>query len=121
MAGARSSMRGWLGRAFVVVIATVEIPRVLRVATATLLIGISPQASLAQTMSLPGKSGVSATGAATYGVPISVPPGTAGMIPSLSLDYNSQSGASSGWLGASVLGVGWSLGGLPAMGRCPRT
>ena len=43
------------------------------------------------------------------------------MIPSLSLDYNSQSAASSGWLGAGVVGVGWSLGGLPAVGRCQRT
>ncbi|HXO69661.1 MAG TPA: FG-GAP-like repeat-containing protein, partial [Bradyrhizobium sp.] len=76
---------------------------------------------MAQTSSLPGKFGVGATGAATYSVPIAAPPGTAGMSPSLSLDYNSQSGASSGWLGAGVVGVGWSLGGLPAIGRCPRT
>jgi hypothetical protein len=75
----------------------------------------------AQTASLPGKSGVSTTGAATYSVPISVPPGTAGMSPSLSLDYNSQSGASSGWLGTGIVGIGWSLSGLPAIGRCPRT
>jgi hypothetical protein len=75
----------------------------------------------AQTSSLPGKSGVGSSGAATYSVPISVPPGTAGMSPSLSLDYNSQSGASSGWLGAGLAGVGWSLSGLPAIGRCPRT
>jgi hypothetical protein len=75
----------------------------------------------AQTSSLPGKPGVGSSGAATYSVPISVPPGTAGMIPSLSLDYNSQSGASSGWLGAGLAGVGWSLSGLPAIGRCPRT
>ncbi len=75
----------------------------------------------AQTSSLPGKSGVSGTGAATYSVPIAVPPGTAGMSPSLSLDYNSQSGASGGWLGAGIVGVGWSLSGLPAIGRCPRT
>jgi glycosyltransferase TcdB-like subunit of Tc toxin/virulence plasmid B protein/VCBS repeat protein len=75
----------------------------------------------AQTSSLPGKSGVGSSGAATYSVPISVPPGTAGMSPSLSLDYNSQTGASSGWLGAGLAGVGWSLSGLPAIGRCPRT
>jgi hypothetical protein len=87
----------------------------------TLAIAISPQASFAQAASLPGKSGVSSSGGATYSVPISVPPGTAGMIPSLSLDYNSQSGASNGWLGAGVVGIGWSLSGLPAIGRCPRS
>jgi hypothetical protein len=92
------------------------------VAFATILtVAISPQASFAQTASLPGKSGVSSSGGATYSVPISVPPGTAGMIPSLSLDYNSQSGASNGWLGAGVVGIGWSLSGLPAIGRCPRS
>lgn len=114
-------MRGWLGRAFVVVVAAVGISRVLRIASAVLLIGMSPQASIGQTASLPGKAGINASGSATYAVPISVPPGTAGMSPSLSLDYNSQGSASSGWLGAGVVGVGWSLSGLPAVGRCPRT
>src|SRR6266516_2451425 len=37
----------------------------LRIAVVVVLLGTSPQASLAQTMSLPGKFGVSASGAAT--------------------------------------------------------
>jgi RHS repeat-associated protein len=42
------------------------------------------------------------TGAATFGVPIALPPGVNGMTPALTLGYNSGSGNS--WVG-----VGWSL------------
>ena len=70
--------------------------------------------SYAQTMALPGSFSVGASGAATYNIPIAVPPGTAGMSPSLTLEYNSQGGN-------GLLGVGWSLGGLPSVGRCART
>jgi hypothetical protein len=70
--------------------------------------------SSAGTMSLPGQLSVGQMGAATYSVPIALPPGTAGVMPSVSLDYSSQGGN-------GLLGVGWSLGGLPSIGRCQRT
>lgn len=77
-----------------------------------LAVGVT--AGVTGVMSLPGSFGVSPTGAASYSLPIAVPPGTAGMMPALSLDYSSQSGN-------GPLGVGWSLSGLVSITRCPRT
>ncbi|CAN7239035.1 FG-GAP-like repeat-containing protein [Polaromonas sp. LjRoot131] len=62
----------------------------------------------------PGQFSVNESGAATYRIPVQVPPGVAGMEPKLELAYNSQ--AANG-----LLGMGWSLGGLSAISRCPRT
>jgi virulence plasmid B protein len=76
--------------------------------------GVAPQTSVAQTMSLPGKFDVNAGGAATYAIPIAVPPGTADMHPALTLEYSSQSAN-------GIVGVGGALGGLPAVTRCPQT
>lgn len=43
------------------------------------------------------------TGASQYNVPIKIPMGTAGMMPNVSINYNSQTGN-------GILGIGWSLG-----------
>ena len=62
----------------------------------------------------PGEFSVDASGGANYQIPIAVPPGTAGMGPSLSLSYNHRTGN-------ALLGVGWTLGGLSVITRCPTT
>src|ERR1043165_4936069 len=61
-----------------------------------------------------GKFKVSNTGAATHTIPLIVPPGISGIMPKLSLGYNSQNGN-------GLLGIGWSLHGLPKITRCPQT
>lgn len=62
----------------------------------------------------PGNVDIAESGAATYGIPIQVPPGVAGVEPKLALVYNSQAGN-------GFVGIGWSLEGLPAVQRCGRT
>jgi RHS repeat-associated protein len=74
--------------------------------------------------SLTGFGGVAADGAATYTVPLWVPPGrgttsvlaagSASMTPALAFDYNSNRGN-------GLLGVGWALTGLSQITRTPRT
>ncbi|MFO0759126.1 MAG: FG-GAP-like repeat-containing protein [Byssovorax sp.] len=63
---------------------------------------------------IPGAFAVTPTGEATYTLPLDIPPGTAGMQPSLAITYNSGSGS-------GMLGVGFSLSGLSSITRCPRT
>ena len=53
----------------------------------------------------PGNHGVELSGAASYNVPLIVPQGTNGVMPNLSIHYNSQRGN-------DILGMGWSLDGL---------
>ncbi|MDQ7048345.1 MAG: FG-GAP-like repeat-containing protein [Enterobacterales bacterium] len=57
-----------------------------------------------------GNAGVSG-GAASYQFPIRLPPGRAGMAPSVSLSYSSRGGN-------SAVGVGWSLRAGSAISRC---
>ena len=57
---------------------------------------------------------VTNTGAAQYSIPIVVPPGVNGLTPQISLGYSSEAGN-------GLMGVGWNIGGLSAITRCPRT
>jgi Salmonella virulence plasmid 65kDa B protein len=114
MAGSKWVLRGDFGRACVAVVARTLSEARFAVAAVAVLGCLSPHIALAQSMSLPGSFAVGDAGAATYSVPIAVPPGTGGVSPSLTLSYSSQ-GAN------GIVGVGWSLDGLPSIGRCPRT
>ncbi len=81
--------------------------------TATLFSVCASAQSTTVVGSTPAEFDVS-NGTASYSIPITVAPGRGGMQPELSLNYSSGSGN-------GVLGVGWSLGGLSAISRCPRT
>lgn len=58
--------------------------------------------------------GSTEAGAASYRIPISVPPGRAGLEPSVALTYSSRGGN-------GIAGVGWSLSASSAVQRCPQT
>jgi hypothetical protein len=90
-----------------------QVVRRLCLAIAVAGLAFAGSAATAQ-VGIPGKFEVTNLGAASYTIPIQVPPGVSGMEPRLALAYNSRGGN-------GVLGVGWSLTGLPSITRCPRT
>lgn len=63
---------------------------------------------------LAGNFAVSPMGAATYSIPLSLPVGVNGATPKLSLNYSSQAGM-------GIAGMGWNIGGLSAITRCPQS
>ena len=88
--------------------------RRFRVVTGVLLLAVLPQFALAATGRTSGEFSVTSTGVASYGIPLTLPPGTNELKPSLSLQYNhTQSNG--------LLGMGWSISGLSAIVRCHKT
>ncbi|MEX0733036.1 MAG: RHS repeat-associated core domain-containing protein [Steroidobacteraceae bacterium] len=62
----------------------------------------------------PGFAAVSRDGEAEYTIPLALPPGTNGMTPVVTLEYRHRTRS-------GLLGIGWSIGGLSQISRCPRT
>ena len=77
------------------------------------LIGATTTA-FAATGVTPGVPNVSSSGVASYEIPLTLPPGTNGLAPRVSLRYSHAQGN-------GLLGVGWSIGGLSAISRCNKT
>ncbi|MFZ4400623.1 MAG: T6SS effector amidase Tae4 family protein [Bacteroidales bacterium] len=61
-----------------------------------------------------GEYTVNENGAAVYSIPLLIPPGSGGMLPSVNIVYNSQSGD-------GYLGKGWTVSGFSAISRMAKT
>lgn len=61
-----------------------------------------------------GHPNVSSVGTGSYSIPLVLPPGTAGLTPSVSIVYSHSSGD-------GLLGMGFNIGGLSTLARCNKT
>jgi hypothetical protein len=68
--------------------------------------------SVAGTLS--GTSSVDPSGASAYAITLAIPPGTAGVVPNVSLEYSSQAPM-------GLLGHGWRISILSTISRCGKT
>ncbi len=80
----------------------------------TLALTVAHVDASAATGRTPGDFDVSATGEATYAIPIAAPPGVRGLTPQLALTYASRSRQ-------SIAGIGWNISGAMAIVRCAST
>ena len=77
-------------------------------------VAVEPPLGAAYQGDFSGNAAVSAGGNASYTLPIQVPPGTNGMAPQLSLNYNSN-------MRNGMLGLGWFMQGASSrITRCPQ-
>src|SRR5947209_1869868 len=78
------------------------------------VLGLTAQAATAPVGATPGSFSVDQNGGANYTVPIPIPPGSAGMAPSIALTYSKQ-------VDNPLVGVGFSISGLSIISRCGST
>jgi hypothetical protein len=98
---------------------TITVAKAIRIAVVCALTVLASSVAFsqrAQAAELPGATageiGVSTSGASTYAVPIAVQPGTTGLQPKLTLQYDSLAGN-------GPAGMGWTIGGVAVIARCP--
>ena len=75
---------------------------------------VTPTASVTNFHGVMNSEGGVSGGAASYSIPVTLPPGRAGIEPSVSVNYSSRSGN-------GIAGVGWSLSAAGAISRCSAT
>lgn len=76
---------------------------------------VTPVAAEVTNGAVQGLLNATESGAAVYGIPISLPPGTGAVVPAgLGLNYSSQGDN-------GLAGQGFDIGGLPVISRCART
>ncbi|MEN9907305.1 MAG: hypothetical protein RLZZ540_446 [Bacteroidota bacterium] len=88
---------------------TMSMSEMQSMAAATAPTGYSDEVGITE-----GQLSVSLSGAATYNVPIMVPPGINGVVPQISLAYNSQGGS-------GLAGYRWDIAGVSKITRIPAT
>src|SRR6266446_2301765 len=78
------------------------------------VLSLAAQAATAPVGATPGSFSVDPNGGANYTIPIQIPPGSAGMAPSVALTYSKQ-------VDNPLVGVGFSISGLSIISRCGST